>query len=672
MVFTKKVLLTIFSLIPVFYSSAQTADRQIISTISTKKYTEFAPTISADGRTMIFESNQQKDWKLYQSHLDKHGRWSEPFPITAVNDKLNFLAGPSLSYDGNTLFFTGFIEEVSTSEDIFYSTRIDDKTWSEPVRMDAPINTDGYEGFPSISADAQSLYFIRANEENFFDKKSKENCFHIYVSHKNSDGTWAEPALLPPSINSGCVRDPRIMADNSTLIFSAIKPGGKGKYDLYLTRKTGSAEWTEPVPLDFINSESNDQSICIAASGDVMFFYSNEDIYSIAIPKEYRQMINVTVQGYVREETTGKPLKAEIVVKSLTTDNTFTSSSQASDGRYSVVLSAGHQYEIKFISSQHIPFVQHFDLVSQNEYTEIKKDISLQDKYKIKIDVKDKDLSKPVPAFVHVVGEDGRTVMNDSVKIDTYPFEISLRSGSNYRFSVSSPQYIPETLEWKFDAATYTPETSYTFSLEHHKVAYTADVVNVVSNQQLKTKVYFKNEEEDEIIVAEAGETVYLRDADRYQIVTSSDKGYIFSSITIQAKEHSEPDVPKENRVLLKVTPIEAGAHVTLDHIGFDLNSAELMPVSYLTLQRVVELMQKNPTVNIQISAHTDDVGDDAYNQKLSERRALTIVRYLYQNGIAFARMRPVGYGEKKPLMPNDSEENRALNRRVELDIIRD
>ena len=249
-------------------------DRRVVPVISTSKNTEFAPTISADGRMMVFESdvNKEKGWQLFESHLGNGGVWSTPESMESINDKCSFLAGPSLSYDGNTLYFTAFIEHVTQSEDIYYSERLDGK-WTEPKSIGAPINTDvEYEGFPSISADGNSLYFIRVSTENFFDKGSKENCFVIFVSHRQQDGSWGKPEALPAFINRGCERDPKIMADNRTLIFSTIREGGKGKYDLYQTRKQMDNTWSEPVPLDFINSPESDLSPCISASGDTMFF----------------------------------------------------------------------------------------------------------------------------------------------------------------------------------------------------------------------------------------------------------------------------------------------------------------------------------------------------------------------------------------------------------------
>ena len=227
-------------LYPVVLSAQEYDDRRVVPGISTGKNTEFAPTISADGKLMIFESDvdKEKGWELFESHLDERGYWTTPVPLQSINEKCSFVAGPNLSYDGNTLYFTAFIEDVSTSEDIYYSERLEGNNWSEPIPVGEPINTkDHYEGFPSISADGNSLYFIRTNEQKSIDPRSKEDCFVIYVSHREPDGSWSPPEALPAPVNTGCERDPKIMADNVTLIFASIRNGGKSKYDLFETRR---------------------------------------------------------------------------------------------------------------------------------------------------------------------------------------------------------------------------------------------------------------------------------------------------------------------------------------------------------------------------------------------------------------------------------------------------
>jgi outer membrane protein OmpA-like peptidoglycan-associated protein len=74
--------------------------------------------------------------------------------------------------------------------------------------------------------------------------------------------------------------------------------------------------------------------------------------------------------------------------------------------------------------------------------------------------------------------------------------------------------------------------------------------------------------------------------------------------------------------------------------------------------------------MKIEIAAHTDDIGAAAYNVRLSKERANSVINYITRNNIEEERLLPQGYGESKPVVPNDSEENRAKNRRVELKIL--
>ena len=81
----------------------------------------------------------------------------------------------------------------------------------------------------------------------------------------------------------------------------------------------------------------------------------------------------------------------------------------------------------------------------------------------------------------------------------------------------------------------------------------------------------------------------------------------------------------------------------------------------------IFAVMKENPQIKVEIQGHTDDIGTAEYNQMLSEKRAQSVMAYLVENGIDPARLTAKGYGEERPRFPNDSEENRARNRRVEM-----
>jgi outer membrane protein OmpA-like peptidoglycan-associated protein len=106
---------------------------------------------------------------------------------------------------------------------------------------------------------------------------------------------------------------------------------------------------------------------------------------------------------------------------------------------------------------------------------------------------------------------------------------------------------------------------------------------------------------------------------------------------------------------------------IRLNNLFFDTDKADLKPESYPELNRLVQLLLAQPDARIEIAGHTDNVGGDAYNKSLSERRARAVVQYLVQKGIASARLVPLGLGLSQPVASNTTPEGRALNRRVEV-----
>ncbi|WP_301921794.1 OmpA family protein [Ferruginibacter sp.] len=127
----------------------------------------------------------------------------------------------------------------------------------------------------------------------------------------------------------------------------------------------------------------------------------------------------------------------------------------------------------------------------------------------------------------------------------------------------------------------------------------------------------------------------------------------------------------KEIHKDLYLVPIEVGAVVRLNNVYFDFDKWFLRPESFVELNRVVKMLKENPAVEIEMSAHTDSRGSNEYNFKLSDNRARSVVEYILSKGIAVSRIVFHGYGESKPVVPNDTDENRQLNRRVEFTILK-
>src|SRR5690606_7160443 len=117
--------------------------------------------------------------------------------------------------------------------------------------------------------------------------------------------------------------------------------------------------------------------------------------------------------------------------------------------------------------------------------------------------------------------------------------------------------------------------------------------------------------------------------------------------------------------------PIEVGVTVRLKNIYFDFDKTTLKNESFAELNKVVDFLKQNPSVEIEISGHTDNKGSDDYNEKLSQGRSEAVVSYIVSQGIDNYRLTAHGYGEAKPIDTNDSDEGRANNRRVEFTVMK-
>ncbi|WP_246051924.1 OmpA family protein [Leptospira idonii] len=123
----------------------------------------------------------------------------------------------------------------------------------------------------------------------------------------------------------------------------------------------------------------------------------------------------------------------------------------------------------------------------------------------------------------------------------------------------------------------------------------------------------------------------------------------------------------------ISVRSTEDGVTFSLDSILFDFNDSKLKPEAEETVKRIASILKKYPEREIRVSGHTDNIGKKDYNLKLSEDRAKSVLHSLVeQNGLDEKRISFRGYGDEKPVAPNDSEANRAKNRRVEITIVLD
>ncbi len=576
----KKVLLIIlfFS----FYTQAQIR-RSLGPPVNTPQFTEYAPSISANNKTMIFETDRAGEgkWELYYTTKNEKNKWAVAKPIININKigkENDLIGGPSISYDGKTLFFFASFEGGQGDMDIYYSTW-DGKDWSEPKSVGNNINTKTYEGFPSVSADGRTLYFIR---DNFSKRKDKALCYTIWASKKQEDGTWGVAEKLPAPVNGDCEKSPRIMADNRTLIFSSVRKDGVGGFDLYQTFQEDDGSWATPINLEYINTEEDDQFASVSAAGDLMYYNTAGDIYTVTIPDKYRKYKLVTVDGKVVDAITKQPLATKLTSKSNNAKEKAISTVVDANGLFSIIYRVGSKYEVTSTPlPDYFPYKGSMDMSVAKETDNIEKNIEL--------------IPKKIPYQFQLLDKETKAILKD-------------------------------------------PKVK---------------VMDVETKQLLEVKV----EKDIATVTVEIGK--------QYKFAANA-LGYAFFS---RGFKPDTADVFKDRLKKVPLAILKKDAVVQLQDITFETGKADLKPESNEELDRLVSLLEGNQTIKVEISAHTDDVGNDDSNMKLSEKRAKTVVDYLVSKNIKAERMTAKGYGETQPLVPNDTDENKAKNRRVQFKI---
>jgi outer membrane protein OmpA-like peptidoglycan-associated protein len=142
--------------------------------------------------------------------------------------------------------------------------------------------------------------------------------------------------------------------------------------------------------------------------------------------------------------------------------------------------------------------------------------------------------------------------------------------------------------------------------------------------------------------------------------------GYLFFSENFSLKDH-KPTEPYKLEIYLN--KIKEGVSIVLKNVFFETNKFALLPESKAELNKLADLLKKNPSLKIEVGGHTDNAGNDADNIKLSENRAKAVKDYLVSMGIDGARLTAKGYGKSKPIADNSTEAGRALNRRTEFTV---
>jgi len=481
---------------------------------------------------------------------------------------------------------------------------------------------------PVISADGRVMFFVST-------RKGGEGREDIWISFKEGD-KWSKPKNLKILNTPSSEGVSGISADNRTLILaynSKYKPSPKeiaggirdgfGNMDIYFSeRRNGWDSWGEPKNAGSPpNSRYWDAQATMSPDGKYLFFSSSR-------PGGYG---GLDIWMCIRREdgTWSEPIN---LGPNVNTPGNEISPFIHSDGKTLYFASNGWPsfggYDI-FVSK----------MIEENKWTKAE---NLGYPYNTHED----DIFFSIPASADWIYLSRIDSVDEKTGIKIYHlYRASIPKRENLK--ESQKKLLPEPVNLVrgkvFDAKTGEP------------------VRATVKIEDLQTgKVLFSSETDDR------GEFVVVLPSGRFYGLSAEplDTLHLFQSFNFDLKNLRDY---QEKYLEIPLQPIEKGAVFVLNNIFFDFNSAELKEESKPELDRLVNFLKKYPKLRITLAGHTDIVGTEEYNQKLSERRAKAVADYLIKKGINPSRINVVGYGSKKPIAPNDTEEGRAKNRRVEV-----
>lgn len=279
--------------------------------------------------------------------------------------------------------------------------------------------------------------------------------------------------------------------------------------------------------------------------------------------------------------------------------------------------------------------------------------------------IKDADIDSLIYPTVQIIptSPDPNATPEPPIAVDKALFKLPINQ--IYTITLSQNEYRDTTFTLDFSKVN-AYELTIPIFLEPEKVDINLAFKDASNNGVVTTGALLRNKNRNEVVALtnnnRSGDkyNVKVRVNDEYSVEVDKTQGYFFQGkeVIVSAKN---PDV------IIPMISLQVGAKIGIYGITFEKASSVLNDNSQKELSRIMQLLLDNPTLVLEVAAHTDNVGSAESNQLLSEKRAEAVYVYLTGKGIDGNRLKTKGYGDSDPLVPNDSEENKAKNRRFEL-----
>jgi outer membrane protein OmpA-like peptidoglycan-associated protein/tetratricopeptide (TPR) repeat protein len=517
---------------------------------------------------------------------------------------------------GNNYDFSGYENRL----EIYTANYVNGK-W-ENVKAFEYNNPQYSVGHPALSPDGKTLYFVS-------DMPGGYGGDDIYFCEALPNGKWSPPVNIGNTINTvGKEVFPTIDKDG-TLYFASDDPKGMGGLDLY-SSKGSKNKWSKPENLGYpINSSKDDFSIMITEPGKSGYFSSNrdggigeDDIYSFSlIPNKTRILYGRTLE-LLSDNSTIEIKNAHVTIRN-------------DEKNYKKSLTSNNKGE--FFDVIDFPYI--IDLPTSYTYTMMKTGYNPQSK------------------TIKVKRTDGDTVYVDLItkKAESLVFkgEVKEQDGKNINL-INNTKITIKNVENNFiDSLPLNAKGKFSLNIDFNK-EYIISISKVGYYTQSKkiTAKYVKG-----------------KDSANVESITYGMKDSILS----EAKSSYKIALGDTVRYEVFLNKIVINQSIIVDNIYYDYNKWTIRRDAALELDKIVDMLKKNPNINIELSSHTDSRGSDYYNNILSQRRASAAANYIILNGINAKRVIAKGYGKSQLLNKciKCTEEENQMNRRTEFKVIK-
>ena len=481
--------------------------------------------------------------------------------------------------------------------------------------MGEAINSPFADYSPVLTADESILIFTTRRAESTGRNLDYAGLFFedIYISHK-TDSLWSKAVSIDRPINTiGNEATVGISIDGQTIL---IYKDDNGDGNIYATSLNGEL-WSVPEKLnDNINTTSWEPNAFISADGNTMYFTSNRE------------------GGFG-----GRDLY---------------SSKKTTSGDWGIAVNLGPTINTPF--DEDAPFI-HPDGVTLYFTSNGHKTMGGFDIFSANM----------------IANNEWTTPVNIGFPINTTDDDIYyIVSADNKRAYYSS-----------FKDGGFGEKDNYAVTFYDYKesplTVLKGEITDITGKVPKIIEITVTDNETGELVGvyhsnSKTGEYLFILPSGKNYNITHESEGYLFQSVNMDVSQNKKYYFSQNT---IQLEPIAVGSKVVLNNIFFDFDKATLRNISNVELNKLFKLLTKNPGMVVEISGHTDSKGSEEYNIKLSEERAQSVVNYLIGKGINKNQMVAKGYGKSEPAANNinadgsDNPENRQLNRRAELKIIK-